>query len=488
MMRPPAVFLLCLLIFVCETSVAEAPIGSESKACITCHLGVTPGIVGDWQTSRHAAVTPSDALQQDKSARRISISDVNDRVDGNAAVSCFECHGLNTADHADSFSHYGFTINVIVTPKDCAACHPVEVDQYSGSKKAHAVDNLRKNSLYSLLVETIISPKTVADSSLHMGKATDSSKAETCYACHGTDVRVEGSQTIQSRFGPVDVPNLTNWPNQGVGRINPDGSLGACTACHPRHSFSIEIARSPATCGQCHLEPDVPAYNVYKESKHGNIYDVKKPDWNMDAVPWKIGIDLTAPTCATCHVSLLTDQSGQPIANRSHNFASRLWTRLFGLIVSHPQPKNGRTFTITNADGLPLPTTFSGVPAAEFLISEKEQQNRQDTMKRVCVSCHSTSWAENYLSRLKRTIDEVDSMILAATDVVEQAWQSGQADSSNPFDELIEFHWLQQWLFYANSVKYASAMMGPDYASFKNGWWELTKNLLEMGEMVNEAR
>ena len=79
-------------------------------------------------------------------------------------------------------------------------------------------------------------------------------------------------------------------------------------------------------------------------------------------------------------------------------------------------------------------------------------------------------------------------MILAATDVVEQAWQSGQADSSNPFDELIEFHWLQQWLFYANSVKYASAMMGPDYASFKNGWWELTKNLLEMGEMVNEAR
>ena len=45
------------------------------------------------------------------------------------------------------------------------------------------------------------------------------------------------------------------------------------------------------------------------------------------------------------------------------------------------------------------------------------------------------------------------------------------------FDEAIEQKWIEQWLFYANSVRYASAMAGPDYASFKNGWWKMTHNL-----------
>ncbi|HIC98731.1 MAG TPA: CBS domain-containing protein [Pyrodictiaceae archaeon] len=30
---------------------------------------------------------------------------------------------------------------------------------------------------------------------------------------------------------------------KGVGRVDPDGSLGTCTACHPRHQFSVEYAR-----------------------------------------------------------------------------------------------------------------------------------------------------------------------------------------------------------------------------------------------------
>ena len=48
------------------------------------------------------------------------------------------------------------------------------------------------------------------------------------------------------------------------------------------------------------------------------------------------------------------------------------------------------------------------------------------------------------------------------------------------FDEANEQKWIREWLFYANSVRYAAAISGPDYATFKNGWWELTKNLQEM--------
>jgi hypothetical protein len=47
---------------------------------------------------------------------------------------------------------------------------------------------------------------------------------------------------------------------------------------------------------------------------------------------------------------------------------------------------------------------------------------------------------------------------------------------------------VRQWLFYANSVRYGSAMSGPDYVAFKNGWWELTNGLQRMHETVNPAR
>jgi len=45
--------------------------------------------------------------------------------------------------------------------------------------------------------------------------------------------------------------------------------------------------------------------------------------------------------------------------------------------------------------------------------------------------------------------------------------------------------WIKQWLFYSNSIRYASAMTGAhDYATFKNGWWELSDNLQKMKDMI----
>jgi len=48
----------------------------------------------------------------------------------------------------------------------------------------------------------------------------------------------------------------------------------------------------------------------------------------------------------------------------------------------------------------------------------------------------------------------------------------------------VEQRWVRQWLLYANSVRYAAAMQGPDYAAFKNGYWELTNNLAEMEQLI----
>ncbi len=463
---------------------AQAPLSAETEECVGCHISVTPGIVKDWMASRHFRTTPAQALQLPELQRRISVAQVPDRLAG-VAVGCYECHSRNPDRHTDNFEHMGYRINVVVSPNDCSTCHSVEAREYSGSKKANAHGNLMDNPLYMTLAHEILGEKTLKDGRIVSGEATDMTLRETCLGCHGSRVEVRGMKTVSTAFDDIEVPDLTNWPNQGVGRINPDGSIGACTACHPRHQFSIEVARKPYTCAQCHLEPDVPAWNVYKESKHGNIFLSNWKDWDFSAVPWVLGEDFQAPTCATCHNSLVTNPDGEILARRTHDFGARLWVRLFSLIYSHPQPREGNVTIIRNADGLPLPTTFAGQPASDYLISEPVQEKRKGMMKAVCNGCHSTDWINGHFEKLDNTIAEVDRMILTSTELMSEAWDRGLEDRGNPFDETIEKMWLRQWLFYGNSIKYSSAMTGaPDYASFKNGWWEMSKNLDEMRDMM----
>ena len=64
-----------------------------------------------------------------------------------------------------------------------------------------------------------------------------------------------------------------------------------CRACH--HS-------SMDACGKCHLGPDHPQMEVYKESKHGILYEAFRDKLNMDRTSWVVGKDYTtAPTCST---------------------------------------------------------------------------------------------------------------------------------------------------------------------------------------------
>ncbi|MEW6381798.1 MAG: multiheme c-type cytochrome [bacterium] len=461
----------------------------ETHRCLGCHQNVTPGIVHDWETSLHSQTTPSQAFLKTELERRISAKSVQDEL-SKIAVGCYECHSQNQDKHPDSFTHFGIKINVVVSPNDCAVCHPVEAKEYSSSKKAFAFSNLEKNPVYKALVDTVIGLKEVNKGAVAGGsKPSDHTRSETCYGCHGTEVKVIREKGIFKEKFNVTVPDLSNWPNQGVGRINPDGSRGSCSSCHPRHSFSLQTARKPDTCAQCHLEPDVPAWNVYKESKHANIYSSHEKSWNFKNVPWVLGEDFTSPTCSACHSSLVTDSRGNVVVTRTHDFGARLWVRIFGLVYSHAQPRSGETHIIRNKDGLPLPTNFGGEPAESFLIDQKEQTRRIANLSSLCISCHSTSWTEKHFDKLNSTIVETDRMVKSATLLLVNAWEENLADKTNPFDEVIESRWITQWLFYGNSIRYASAMSGaPDYATFKNGWWNMTTNLKEMEEWIKVHR
>lgn len=474
-----------------STPVSQDMISPQTKTCIGCHSNVTPGIVQDWLASRHARTLPGEALKKSALEKRISSDALPEELGGHV-VGCYECHSRNVRDHKDSFDHMGHRLQVVVSPKDCSTCHPVEAGQFFMSKKSYAYRNLMENPVYLALVNTTTGLSRMINAGLSTEKPSADTLRETCLGCHGTDVTSAGIKHISSALGSIEVPDLQNWPNQGVGRLNPDGSRGACTACHPRHSFAIEIARKPYTCSQCHHEPDVPAWEVYEESKHGNIYASKGNDWNFSDVPWTIGQDIKAPTCATCHNSLLVSATGTVLAERTHDFGSRLWVRLFGLIYSVPQPKSGDTTIIRNGDGLPLPATFTNEPASEFLIDKAEQEKRYAAMGKVCTGCHGTNWVNGHFAKMDATIKETNEMTRSATGMMINAWDAGIEDRTNPFDEPIEKMWTRQWLFYPNSIRYASAMTGaPDYTTFKNGWWYLNENLQTMRdwmEFKKEAR
>lgn len=464
-----------------------APISEATQACLECHSYATPGIVADWERSRHSQISPAMALEADEAGRRISAEKVPAKYAHNA-IGCAECHLRPDAVHPDNFQHDAYKVHVVVSPPDCAMCHPKEAEQYKQNLMSHAHGNLVKNHLYMDLATHVNGTQIVSKGNIRLTPPDAKTTAESCLYCHGTKIERTGWHTRTTDFGDFKLPVYKGWPNHGVGRINPDGSKGTCAACHSRHQFSIEMARSPAACAECHKGPDVPAYKIYQVSKHGNLYQAMSGQWDMSAVPWKTGADFTAPTCAACHVSLVTDGQGTVLAKRTHRMNDRLWLRILGLPYSHPHPKSPETWRIKNADGMTLATTLNGAPASGFLIDAKEQAARKARMTGICKACHSTDWVNGQMARMDQSVKDGDAAVKAATDMVMRAWKlglaKGPAQKASPFDENIENMWVAQWLFYANSIRFASAMMGADYGVFEQGRWNATGTVRRMHDWL----
>lgn len=212
------------------------PAGQE---CVDCHMTENPGLYWEWNKSQH----------------------------GQNGVNCLDCHAAKEGD-LDAFKHEGALISIVVTPKDCSKCHTDEYEQMEGSHHSKAGDILA--SLDNLMGEVVGGPAAV-----NAG----------CRQCHGAKLEFITEGKNKGR------PLPGSWPNTGIGRMNPDGSKGSCTACHGRHRFSRQQARTPDTCGKCHVGPDHPQIEVYNESKHGIIYRAKVDEMNLDSDKWIAGVD-----------------------------------------------------------------------------------------------------------------------------------------------------------------------------------------------------
>lgn len=468
-------------------SAQKAPLSEATQACLECHREATPGIVANWQKGRMARRSVAQALKEPPAKRRVSAQKVPARL-LKVAVGCAECHTMSPAKHQDNVGHDDYQIHPVVTPADCAACHPLEREQFSQNLMSHAHGNLMNNPLYRQLAGQVNSTYHFTGGKVKLQGPAPADMEASCLYCHGTKVEVTGLRTVESDLGDFKLPVLSGWPNHGVGRINPDGSKGSCGACHSRHTFAIAMARKPATCAECHKGPDVPAYKVYQVSKHGALFANLGGGWDYDAVPWAVGRDFGAPTCAGCHISHIVSPAGDNIASRTHRMNDRLGDRLLGLIYAHRHPKSPDTSLIKNADGQHLPTTFANKQAAGFLISARERKARRHKMQAICRACHASGWTQGQFARLDAVIGSSNQATLAATGIMQSIWAKKLADPANPFDELPEGRWTGQWLLWANNVRLAAAMMGADYGVFEDGRWRLTQNIRWLAHYLRRGK
>ncbi len=376
----------------------------QSKACIDCHKKESPAIYQQWGTSKHYR--------------------------GN--IGCYECH-MALPEDVDAFEHYGETISTIVTPKDCGRCHEAEVTEFNASHHAKAGRIL--GSLDNVLAEVVEGNKGFQTTMFPRG--VSAAAVNGCWQCHGTEVKI----------GPDRKPDPATWPNTGIGRINPDGSEGSCAACHSRHDFSAAQARTPDTCGKCHMGPDHPQIEIYNESKHGIAYRANVGKMNLDNSKWIVGEDYSAaPTCATCHMSATKNQ------RVTHDVGLRISWNNRPEISIRPEIADAK---------LGLPT--QAVP----------WQTRRTNMVDVCLNCHNQSFTDAFYKQYDGLIDLYHEKFakpgLALYEAVQPLLRPAQF--SNPID----FTWYEIWHHEGRRARHGASMMGPDYTHW-HGTYEVAKH------------
>ena len=144
---------------------AAPNVSDATETCLTCHATIHPGIVADWQKSVHAMVTPAEALKKEPKARKVSATRFPGDL-GKSVVGCAECHTLHSERHKDTFEHNGLTVHVIVTPEDCATCHPTEAKQYEQNLMSFAHINLNNNPVYRHRADAVNGVQTIENRKL----------------------------------------------------------------------------------------------------------------------------------------------------------------------------------------------------------------------------------------------------------------------------------------------------------------------------------
>ena len=368
-------------------------LASSSDECVTCHKEKTPGIVDQFSHSAMAA----------------------------AKVTCRDCHEVK-ADYPGAVEHEGSYILATPTTAKCQKCHESEVAQYYQSR----------HSLPAYVA--VAGSKDLSPTLLAMYQAIPEGSFAPDKARHAIAV-LEGS-TIT----PFACENC-----HSIGAPAADESVGECQKCHVRHEFSLEQARKPETCNNCHIGPDHPQWEIYQESAHGILYATNGSTWNWDAEAGNLSvIDFPAPTCALCHMS------GFGTTGTTHDVGDRLSWYLFASI-SQQRPN--------------------------------WQENRT-RMQSVCFECHNEAFITDMYTAADAATQQVNTWVQQTNDLVAPLQSQGLINTSN-FDEPIDFTYFDLWHYWGRTTKFGVWMQGPDYSQW-HGAYPLMETMANLRQMVSD--
>ena len=444
---------------------------AESAGCIRCHgyedkksggPGRDPGIVKHWEASVHAEQgvgcmdchgVPPNIQAEDIDNPRYVVNITWNKSTGLKRVNLVTKAG-KPLERPDIWRHEGVEIVTVVSPRTCARCHEKEAEQFFHSR--HSTASQFIGSIDNFLGRFVEGPAAAING---------------CQQCHGSVIRIARASTDDH----APVYSSDTWPNTGMGRINPDGSWGSCSACHSRHEFSAELARRPETCGKCHLGPDHPQAEIYAESKHGIAFAKNERLMNLDLPggKWVLGKDYTqAPTCSTCHLGPVAPHANYSGLKLTHDVGARIsWTLRPKISI---QPK--------------------GTVDQDGTVILKDPMNRREDMKQVCLTCHSDIWVNNFYVQFDQAVRLYNEKYAKPAVAIYEFLEKEAIIDDVPMNEEMDYVFFELWHHEGRRARHGASMMGPDYVQW-HGFYELSRNFythflplaVELAEQAGKA-
>jgi hydroxylamine dehydrogenase len=466
----------------------DAPVTNVTKRCIACHEDNHPGMVKQFKESAHY----------------------------DAGISCLDCHSAKPSD-TTAEEHFGNVISPIVTPKDCEECHAEEVTEFQNS--LHNEAGMFSASAISNTETGAAAMPTGWNNNIKTHNSRASAEAG-CVECHGANLRVLNPNTEEA----VEDVKIQGHPNQGIGRFNPDGSLGTCAACHPQHRFSIEQARASSGggggCVECHLGPDHPQREIYEESKHSTMFEANHDEFNLSVPADELSAeDITAPTCSVCHMS------GLGGAEPTHDVSSRLkweaepvysWPTskqyetgeerypIDDAVARHYEDKYGLENGTLESVPTGAPNPFSALEThrpdlyEEYVVenndtyshidagdeptrwdayggeSKVSAQQKRERMKKVCTACHTEEWVNADFVKRDNVIDIYNAVYMAAGEKYYDDIKD-QAPKATPYDQSwVDSIYFEMWHHEGRRWRMGALMKGQDWSHWEGAY--LVKN------------